>query len=68
MYVCTNVSAFSSTSYGIAYAGADGSIQSVNPAFATMLGYQADQVFFFVLFFLLFFLEPGLRTYVGLPS
>ena len=27
---------------GIAYASADGSIQSVNPAFAAMLGYSSD--------------------------
>lgn len=37
------MSGFMMASMGIAYAGADGSIQSVNPAFANMLGYTSDQ-------------------------
>jgi len=37
------MSGFMLASMGIAYAGADGSIQSVNPAFAGMLGYSSEQ-------------------------
>uniref|UniRef100_A0A7S0E253 BHLH domain-containing protein n=1 Tax=Hanusia phi TaxID=3032 RepID=A0A7S0E253_9CRYP len=36
-------SGFMMASMGIAYAGVDGTILEVNPAFATMLGYSADQ-------------------------
>jgi PAS domain-containing protein len=36
-------SGFMMASMGIAYAGVDGTILEVNPAFASMLGYSADQ-------------------------
>ena len=36
-------SGFMMASKGIAYAGVDGTILEVNPAFASMLGYSADQ-------------------------
>ena len=36
-------SGFMMASMGIAYAGVDGTILEVNPAFAGMLGYHADQ-------------------------